>query len=348
MAGRATGRQSVALAAAPRLVLEANSGHHDRVSGDFRNLPTQIVRARRVTFAFALVALLDGCTLLFDVSGLTGGAPSGDASADSPGTTNDGSSADALDAPSTFDGVASVDAPADSGTSESGGGVDAAADAVGDAGVDGDAAPLPFCSTVVPPPTFCQDFDEATSPGEGWADSYSYLGGALSLDETESVSPPTSLLTTFPASSGAPNAYLAQSFAQPGTSLTLDLRIRIDEMDQSIVAVAVIELGTSQMRILVAKGDWVFEQDWGSSGYLDSYPSVAPTVGQWQHVVWTMTMGTPMTATIAIDGNTLLPTTSLQSELVATAPRIDVGVRYATSPAASWTIHYDNVIYDAQ
>jgi hypothetical protein len=73
---------------------------------------------------------------------------------------------------------------------------------------------------------FCQRFDTASAPSDGWTGNYTTGGGVTVLDSTTSRSAPKSLRSSIPAGTVTAAATVSQTFTSP--ALTTKFRVECD------------------------------------------------------------------------------------------------------------------------
>lgn len=186
---------------------------------------------------------------------------------------------------------------------------DGSFEAATDGGADADAAldappdaPLTFCQTVSPPPTFCADFDgPAAVPGTGWTTVLTDAGATVALSSTYSVSAPRSLHVT---STQSATAGLEKSLTVT-TSLTVDFEVRFTDVPEAGV---VGPMRISPPAPFPGQDFYVYEHTFGLyfQEYGDDYSNTIgtpPSLNAWHHVSFAIQAnGGGWTVTTAFDG----------------------------------------------
>lgn len=234
---------------------------------------------------------------------------------------------------------------------------DVAADALSDASDAGDAAALGFCDGLSPKPVFCEDFDSNAVFSAQFTNVHVTAKGKLGADTAAFTSPPRSLLAQLQqAGTNADFAFLTRVFTGAPTDLDYSLDVRIDALvagESSVLAGLVVGEGTPAehaMAMVASDGDLFFEE---------SYPTDAARVfndtlilgaalpkGVWVRVRMHLSIATHM-AEAFLDGK-LAKTFALHPAWAPALPQIDLGYTYVAKQTSPWSVHFDNVVYDAK
>jgi hypothetical protein len=233
-----------------------------------------------------------------------------------------------------------------------------------------------FCVSLLPKPTFCEDFDEVdagTFP-PGWM-AYQQ-GGSLRVDRAAFVSPPAALRAdVMPLAPFQPlSVKLQRQFpvAAAPSWLDFDLAVLPVAADTTagnrlvVTALDFVDAASNRYTFQIALqqnggslGVWFEEQAAFAGGGAQNYLSHAAIesigIGQWVqiHVSVVLTQGggtarvlfdgrPEVEVPIATDGDGGLDPT-LAILLGATTVVINLGSNYESEPSTGWTIEYDNV-----
>jgi len=285
------------------------------------------VRVRRAGTLSALL-LVAGCSL----AGLTGGAGDGGSERTEGSAAHD----------------ATGDAMHDAGHSVT---HDAGRDVAREAGRVVDArteASAGYCKSLVPAPTFCEDFDEG-SLTQGWSQQFNYGGGALSLDTQVFVSPPASAHAVIPAEMGEDygQAVVNVAFDQTFTTAHIDFDYICTEVDTTTVLVAA--WGSYNLNLAFDSGDVEVAELLNASGSESNmwqFPQVAP--GSPLHVSVTLsTVATGTGGEIDVFYNHSAAAAieqPLNAPPVVGSVQFDFGAVY--SQGAGWNANFDNIVVD--
>lgn len=242
---------------------------------------------------------------------------------------------DALDATDTLDATEDSDAPVESA-------VDSTSDSAD--------ANVPFCDTLSPKPTFCDDFEGTYATR--WSAKHPSGTGILSFDTGDSVGPPKPGHSLLAATTADETSYLEWSTSKVPASFHLAFDFRAEVLPTSDVTyVARVRVGSSQyVAIYALPGntsvqDFVYHPDGGAPA--DHKASSAIAVDTWTHVELDVSFGaSPTTAKLRLDGTEVL-STDLASDFSAGAPNLELGVAFVNT-AAPRRFRYDNVVLDVK
>jgi hypothetical protein len=308
----------------------------------------------------------DGLTLIGDSSGTSlslddqGDASSsqeenGDAADTSPSENTDEPNPDTQPSPAA-DGAPGV---LETGAHDTGADQQADGDAYAEGGHSG------FCTSQVPQPRFCDDFDEHPLPGF-WG-TFNQVGGTLALDKAASVSSPNSLLAQY--SSLQPgqqlDTALRASFSLPPPPATIIFQFQlqpavVDPTAGAVTVVASIDfVDVSNNRYstqfaLAQQGGVIRLRLEEQSGFADggsayvSHPLPDPlSIGVWTNVrlVITRTAATTASARVSF-GNASEIDTKLAMTVNGTMLQVAIGSSFESEPSLGWKIRYDDVTLD--
>lgn len=270
-----------------------------------------------VPLAALAVALMAGCSLFLDTSGLD--------TEDAPPAGSDASTGDAS-------------APSDGGVAATDGAVAAGG---GDGGFD--CARIRKDTRVV----LCDDFSGRTDPVLGWSFDDKQGTGALVID-TASNDP--FLRSTTSVASGAAKASLFKIAARPQRRVEVGARIRFASYPSTGVQTATIQMGlypNSKIIVLHATsgGLAVFEQAFGQgAGFFQYTPSANLDSGTWGRAELSLDFTTqPATIGLALNGASVLSRGSQLGLAPTDEVRVGVGVTY-TDPSPAFEMGTDDVV----
>jgi hypothetical protein len=200
--------------------------------------------------------------------------------------------------------------------------------------------------------TFCDDFDRAPPADRGWTGAV-VAGGTLALDSSESVSPPSSLLTTiaFPSTAGV---YLTKDLPVMQTALhaSLDIELATTTLDAEIdlfqiVWVAAPQPCTAFGYFLVRDSTNVMVMQETYVGCGTSVNDILPFPAGFHHVVVDIAAGAIGTATVRIEIDGVLALDKqVDHAIPASALTIALGAPGVRATTGPWLIRYDNLIVD--
>jgi hypothetical protein len=229
-------------------------------------------------------------------------------------------------------------------------------------GAVGDAtdAANSYCTSLVPQPLFCEDFDRTSLPGR-W-NVWRQTGGSLDLDTSAYVSPPNSLLAQYGALQPGqaldvllrkqftfttlPSNFVLEFFVQP---------IRADSATNAAAVIASLDfndsagdrysLQFSEVQNFGALGVRFEEQTgWsdGGTSYTNHPLPDGLTPGTWTDVRLEVT-GAHARVTF---GTALEIDAPLVITVVGTRFQLALGSSYETEPSMGWSTRFDNVTLD--
>jgi hypothetical protein len=219
---------------------------------------------------------------------------------------------------------------------------------------DLDASTASFCSTLVPAPGFCEDFDERPFPG-GF-DPPNVRAGAATPERENARSAPFSLVTSVGASSDSAYGRLEKALPEGHRfEVAFDFRVGARSPAQN-ASLATITLGTSN-----ADAYWLTfgVNDAGALfgfEYRDRKPSpdtspidIRSTVdwSAWHRIAIVVELTKPQFATLSIDGTDAAnaaispPWTDTRAK-----PSLSIGVK-VDAPTGRWAFSYDNVAFSS-
>jgi hypothetical protein len=222
-----------------------------------------------------------------------------------------------------------------------------------------------FCMNRSPQPLFCSDFDEGSGQS-GWGYSHNEYG-TVAAETGEFTSYPAAMRAQSIATPNGPvNVAVYKAFSLTGQTFsgTLDLDLRVDQADSGCAQAVIAQIGFSNPNV----GDYwvqlVVTSPGGApltcsvnevGGNFASHALVSGLdVATWTHV--TLQVTTPLTvggmgqASIAFNGTPV----SMNKEPIglsvpfsSTEQTLGVGITWASTPSAGWTVVYDNVVFNA-
>ncbi len=298
-----------------------------------------------VAASFVACSALSSFDGLQETEGDAGGARS-----DSSGSgTKDGDSRDAV-------GEEVDSAPASD--SESG-----AVDSGLDASVpvsDASAYASPYCASLNPQPTFCNDFDPTTDAASWTLETLPFTESSATVTSERSSSAPNSAKLVV---NTTPNAYGANSFQKTFSGPVTRV---VTSYDLYVTAPPTLAMNLSIFKFPVAGfGDRYVSIQLGSSGKLTVFQSqdapigpdggvnytivggqVSASLGTWMHIVLDVKTGSSPTVTASLNGTTFVNDLSIAPALSASLVRVKSGVSYLTKEAGTFTAYIDNVVID--
>jgi hypothetical protein len=326
-----------------------------------------------------MVALLAAggaaCSLVTSLDGLTtpGGEDAGGADVSNPSVVDAAGgkppAEDAAEASAQgMDGTTDAGARPDGSAPE-----DASPSDASDAGPDG-----PYCASLVPAPLFCDDFDENTGDAATLAAQWDFLsssGGKATLSGGTFESPPEAMLVTTQPHNPFSDCAGYKSFPAQASKkgvYTLAFAIYLESPDTSNGANAVL----SAIQLFDPSGTWDLQlevyyatpttaqtlrlsenaspSDGGKNTYTEHpIPGTALPLGAWTRVEMVLDLTQPIgplggnSATLVFNGNPVVAEVVNVTTAIGT-PEIIVGVPYAASTTAGWTVRYDDVSFAVQ
>ena len=235
---------------------------------------------------------------------------------------------------------------------------DVALDTGSDVGTDvTDAATLPFCAGLSPKPSFCEDFDSNGAFSAQFTNVHVTTKANLAADTSAFTSSPRSLLAQLPqAGNSADFAFLTRVFTGAPTELDYAFDVRIDALAtgvSSVIAGLVLGEGTPAehaMAVVAIDGDLFFEESYPTDAarvFIDTLVQAAALPkGTWVRLGMHLSLATHI-AKAFLDGN-LAKAFSMHPSWSAALPQIDLGYTYVAKQTSAWSVHFDNVVYDAK
>jgi hypothetical protein len=241
-------------------------------------------------------------------------------------------------------------------------GLDALTDALADAPVDApsdgtpDAASEaagPFCASLSPQPTFCEDFDEGTTLSAGWNPTTTN-GGTYAVDSTLALSPPNALLVTVPAvdAGTTAGASISRPFTLNFNEATVDLDFYPEQSGASGVFsvyltggyVAIVGIDPSKSHLQEGS-----PADAGMDTFTVTHLAPIP-LGAWTHLAMTLhLLPKPAWITVSYDGVVQLnqhPLAAMPAGIASGTPTLKVGGLSTGNDPSGWKAHWDNVVFD--
>lgn len=279
-----------------------------------------------LTFVFGAGALGSACLLTTSLDGLDDSA----ATARTDGAPGDG----AGEGHDAGDAVAQGDGPVDASTDDSG------------------APPAFRCSSRVPAPVFCTDFDTGTLSGIIGA-PVTALGGQVTLDDTVSRSPLRSMKLTSPATStaGVGRAQVGRNFGfAPQTSIVVEFDLLLESVDKTASNMVSIGMGSYDLSLFIGGTAKLREGVPGDGALVyTATDRVPPKSGAWVHLSLSIKLANgASTATLAYDGVAQSALPLVIEAYRASAWDIDIGLNYVGGPDDGRLVHIDNLVIDAK
>jgi hypothetical protein len=271
----------------------------------------------RLLYALAVSSLVSACGLFTSLDGFSDGEEARPA---------DGSTADA-----TTDGT-----PAD-GASR-----DGAPPAVASEG---------FCASLGRTPLVCADFDDGSLPGD--MEVREMGGGTVAVDQVASVSPPSSLLFSIPATSEVTVTWLRRRLPPSLTEVVVELDVRVDQRGEENFDLLAVYDGDPRIGFeLNADGSVAFEErvglDGGGTELRKVLATKGYTEGAWLHVKWTTVIdGAAAQNSLWFDGEAAGSMAS-SSAPFGDSSRIILGEREMAAPKVPWRVRIDNLVIDVR
>jgi hypothetical protein len=277
-----------------------------------------VLLARRAAFAFAFAMVsLTGCALLLDTSGLTGGDGAGDGGA---AAGEEGGALDDGDAPPPPVPPAAGD----------------------DAGLDAAPDASAICGA-----TFFDSFD-VTPLGGGW-DSIDEPHGTLTIDPTDSVSPPSSLRVDMVA---PPKTLVAMLTKTLPKTKNICCQVAMKTSGDMISTFRLDGRGRNyELRLTFGSGSQVATEVYyagvDASGISHNLaPKLPYARDTWQHIVMRVALPPGAgTGTIAIDvdGKNQVDATIGSDAYDLSLDELQIGILYAENTDGPRTLRFDDV-----
>jgi hypothetical protein len=283
----------------------------------------------------ASLALLAACSLTTSLDGFTGGAP--DAVTPSDGGGDTGASGEAGPLPEGSTGT--------------------------DSGVDADAGPaVPYCDSLVPKPTFCDDFERTNANVVGsWGTRSLGGGGVVTIDPSTRTATGSELnasIPVFPAGSVS-QAALDRSFAGLAQKVTLSYALRIEaapaQGSQQIMVVAVSPPASNgdffqTYLFVMPTGVNLVEQTFPGGGaatgnFVQNTLTMPIIFGKWQRIEMTLTLTTPTSILLTIDGAVAFNGVA-DPAFKPGSVTVNNGIHYTNTPSGPLSLHIDDLFVD--
>ena len=230
-----------------------------------------------------------------------------------------------------------------------------AADAGGDvvvaeAGDGGASAATGFCASLVPPPTFCNDFDHGRGEAFGWTKVETDLPAATALiDTSDSVSAPGSMVFAVPPSTLAGGALRHHRRRDTGLTPSREVRaaykLRVEATDKSRnIRASTLTFESSAGRdyfyVNVTDQAVRLQEQFYPAGAADADPSVTTLLsssfapGVWHQIEIRVTVQPPAIV-VAIDGADAMAPRSLVAERLAGPVALSISTTSYSSQSTS-------------
>ena len=288
--------------------------------------------ARLLVTSAACTGLVLGCSLTTSLSGLSNGA-------DLPAST----APDGGEAGASNDGGPSLDGSA---------GKDGGGDA---------AAALPFCDSLVPQPTFCDDFERTSLLG-AWDRRDLSGGGSVTLESSTRTPAGREMLAAIPVfPAGSVSIAALVHTLVDAQVITLSYSLRIDAAPaQGAQQVMLVNVSPSD-----GSGDafhtYLFVSPTGTVLVEETFPNSPGTMntftqktlsepivfGVWQRVQMTLKLSSPTRVTLTVDGKTSFDDVA---DPFYRPGKVGVvaGVHYTSTPSGPLSLRVDDLTVDLQ
>jgi hypothetical protein len=284
------------------------------------------------------LALLAACSLTTSLDGFSGGEVDTVTPSDGGGET--GASREAGPLPEASPGTD--------------GGIDAA-----------DAAPtVPYCDSLVPKATFCDDFERSNATVVGsWGSRDLSGGGVVSIDPSTRTATGHELTTSIPvfAAGSISQAALHRTFDGSAQRIKLSYALRIEaapgQGSQQVMLVSVSPPASNndffQTYLFVTpSGVVLVEQTFpagaGAGGNFVQNTLSKPIVfGQWQRIEMTVTLAAPASVLLTVDGTVAF---SGAADPAYRPGQVSVagGIHYTVTPSGPLALHIDDLSIDLE
>jgi hypothetical protein len=250
------------------------------------------------------------------------------------------------------DGGPNADAP--STGNETGAGGDASTPPLADGGGADSGPSVPYCQTVVPAPTFCDDFERSDVNGV-WTNEVLGAGGQLAIEPSTRTAQGRELHATIPffTGGGISNAHLSRDLAA-ATAVTVSYALRIDSappqgVQQAMNVRILYDGGEFAATYLYIHPDGVtfveqtFPQDASTMSEFLEHALAHPIVfGTWQRVTVTTTLGASPRHTGTIDGAVAYDAPA-DPFFRTGRPQIAGGIDYSGAPTGPLSLRVDDL-----
>lgn len=226
-------------------------------------------------------------------------------------------------------------------------------DAGGRSGViddGGDDAPRgPFCDGVSA--TLCTDF---TNGSAGWSSDLQ-TNGSYVIDPTGGPPPSGAMIVTTTVAASPAQVRLLEGFPTPTTSMHYSFDVRIDVAGAGVPALglAVFDGATLSHGVeyvydptgALTNLEEIIDPDVGASTFGNT-PVPGFAVQEWHRVSVAISIGSPWTVIVAIDGTQAPPHDLLDATNGVTT--FSMGVSYLGDTSTPWVVRISNVVVDVQ
>jgi hypothetical protein len=246
----------------------------------------------------------------------------------------------------------------DAAPAEDGGVFDAQPDVTTGGGLDAGDAFVPeagaWCATHAPSAMFCADFD---SHGFEVFDERVEIGGTLTIDSAQWVSPPRSLLAVALPSADPTRVRLTKrSGVAAATEATIAFDARVEgrgglSRNGQIGKVIFFPGGADYYEIGIAareKGTEAVVWEYSSLEVYGEHGAFALPNGTWRRIQLHVTLeGATGHVDVEVDGKSVLSGAELTPPFASGTAVMEIGVPYS-SQHEGWTFRLDNVTFDAR
>ncbi|MEA2746686.1 MAG: hypothetical protein QOI41_829 [Myxococcales bacterium] len=299
----------------------------------------KLVRGRAVArlggATVASLALLAACSLTTSLDGFTGGADDAGIASDSAGEAGPTGEAGPLPEGSTGN----------------------------DAGIDAEAGPaVPYCDSLVPKPTFCDDFERPNSDVVGsWGVRSLSGGGVVTIGPSTRTATGSELEASIPVfdAGSVSQAALDRTFTGLVQKATLSYALRIEaapgQGSQQLMVVSVAPPASGgdffqTYLFVMPSGVILVEQTFpnggtGGGNFVQNPLTVPIVFGKWQRIEMTVTLTAPASILLTVDGvvafNGVADPAYKPGQVV-----VDNGIHYTNTPSGPLSVHIDDLFVD--
>lgn len=217
-------------------------------------------------------------------------------------------------------------------------------------GDGGPSAATGFCASLVPPPTFCNDFDHGRGEAFGWTKVETDLPAATALvDTSDSVSAPGSMLFSVPPSTLSGGALRHHRRRDTGLTPSQEVRaaykLRVEATDKSRnirASTLTFESSAGRDYFYINVTDQVvrLQEQFYRAGAADADPSVTTLLsssfapGAWHRIELRVTVEPPAIV-VAIDGADAMTPRSVVAERLAAQVAFSISTTSYSSQSTS-------------
>jgi hypothetical protein len=273
-------------------------------------------------------------------------------------TSLDGLRGDAVDTVTPSDGGGETGASDGAGPLPDGG--------VGsDAGIDADAGPTgPYCDSLVPKPTFCDDFERTNANVVGsWDTRALNGGGVVTIDPSTRTATGRELNASIPvfAAGSVSEAALDRTFVSSAQRIKLSYALRIEAAPgqgrQQVMLVSVSPPASNNdffeaylfvMDTGVILVEQTFPAGVGAGGNFVQNTLTTPIAfGKWQRIEMTLTLTAPASILLTVDGAVAF-NGAADPAFKPGQVSLAGGIHYTDTPSGPLALHIDDLFLDLE